>query len=335
MSNTDLMNVTAINSAHLKYNQLLVASLAVPICEEFRKMRGHAIEESKSDPKGMLTLLRSYLRETKSWNQDIIDRQCVSVKSYCQKRLRGRISLARLIETSLVSTAKIMGTPRIGKPKGQIELDVPEPSEFVKDAFVRCSSELHSRDNIVLCTNKATRQEQARNEKNIRKLVKNCVEEFILTSIPLEEILDNVEDEADMVEEAKQILEDAKEEVRLGHGRTDGEVEGETGTEVEGEVEGGGGKEMESGDVVEGMPPMDDNAPAPGGELHEGASEIKTLSVHHTPEDDEDGEKDLIEKERKGFYNENDHGFFSDSDLDSNEDNESEEEGFSVDEDED
>jgi len=313
---TDIVNITAINSAHLKYNQLLVAGLSVPICQEFRKLRLHAIEETKDDPKNMLTTLRSYLRETKSWNQDIIDTHCISVKSYCQNLLRGKISLDRLIETSLVSTAKIMGAPRIGKPKGQVELDIPDSSEFVKDAFVRCASELHSRDNIVLCTNKATKHEQARNEKSIRKLVKNCVEEFILTSIPLEEILDNITDESDMVDEAKHILEDAKEEVKLGTRKEEHGEEAKLGNN-ERKVEGSDGEEHGSDGEEDGMPSIGDKVPD-NREFQEEGGEIKSLAVKHTDEEEDD--RDLIEKkierEKKGYYDEDDHGFFSDSDLD-------------------
>lgn len=324
------MNVTAINSANLKYNQLLVASLTVPICRVFGKMRDEAIESTQNNPSTMLTKLRSYLREIKSWNQDVINTQCVAAKTYCNARLRGRISLDRLIETSLVSTAKIMGTPRIGKPKGQVEINVPESSEFVKDAFIKCARELHTKENIVLFTNKASKQDQSKNEKSIRKIVRNCVEEFILTSIPLEEILDNASDEADMVEEAKQILEDAKEEVKVSDSDSKKEL---PPSSLEEEVTG----ENEEGEKdEEGMPPISDVVPIED-ELNE-TQETKELSLKKHVEEDEN--ENLIKKrEKQGYYDENDHGFFSDSDLNSdydddgkNEYSDGEEEEFELDE---
>jgi hypothetical protein len=314
MSQEDLVNVTAINTAHLKYNQLLVASLSDPICDEFRKMRQVAITHTASNPRKMLTVLRSLLRETKSWNQDVIDNHCKSVKIYCQNRLRGRISLDKLIVTSLVSTAKIMGTPRIGKPKGQIELDIPEPGDFVKGAFVKCARELHRHDNIALCTNRGSRQEMARNEKNIRKLVRNCVEEFILTSIPLQEILDNVANESDLVSEAKQILEDTKDEVKLAES---GQVGGEKKKEEE-ELPPKEKKEGEEEGINDGiakdMPALTDIVPVED-EL------VETEEIKHVPVSSGGEEEELIQKrERSGFFREKDHGFFSDEDLDSEDD---------------
>lgn len=319
---------STINSAHLKYNQLLVNIVLDPIFDHIKKLRSLSIEETRKEPTKVLTCLRNKLREIKVWNQDIMDQHCSIVDAYCRSKLSGKISFPKLIETSLLSTAKIMGAPRVGNPKKQVEIEIPTPDVFVKGAHVHCSTELFKSENIILCSNMVPKDESIKNLKKIKRLFNSCIEEYILTLLPLEDILENVKEE-DVVEEAKQILQEAKDEVKSKEATKQDETKPSSSVidSIKTKEEGGkidenpkteehkieepkqdGPKPMEETSSSL-MPPISDEAIKPTQLVEQ--SEVKDIKVDPgiQPETTEE----------KGFYKEKDNGFFSDSDLESDE----------------
>ena len=181
-------------------------------------MRKEAIEATKDDPRKMLVELREQFKQIPLWNAQVIQEQSSQVLQQASESLRKRINLDSLIQVCLLSTAKIMGTPRLGRPSRKVLIDQPDSDIFIRDAFIFVAKTLWPKENLILFTNKASKRDQLKNFAKIKKIICRAIEEFILTSVPLEDILKASENEVDLVEEAKQILEEVKEEVSLREG---------------------------------------------------------------------------------------------------------------------
>ena len=147
------------------------------ICDEAQKV----CRDSRDNDKYLLTF-QTFLSRIPKWNQNIIDNEVSRIveKSKCSY-------IEELISCVHIVHLKALTCIRVGKRQKQIDIDVPNLSQFIHKTYIRTARKLYN--NVYLYEDDIPPLEVQRNSNEIENIIKASILETINESIPVESIL--------------------------------------------------------------------------------------------------------------------------------------------------
>ena len=147
------------------------------ICDEAQKV----CRASRDNDKYLLTF-QTFLSRIPKWNQNIIDNEVSRIieKSKCSY-------IEELISCVHIVHLKALTCIRVGKRQKQIDIDVPNLSQFIHKTYIRTARKLYN--NVYLYEDDIPPLEVQRNSNEVENIIKASILETINESIPVESIL--------------------------------------------------------------------------------------------------------------------------------------------------
>lgn len=147
------------------------------ICDEAHKV----CRASRDNDKYLLTF-QTFLSRIPKWNQNIIDNEVSRIieKSKCSY-------IDELISCVHIVHLKALTCIRVGKRQKQIDIDVPNLSQFIHKTYIRTARKLYN--NVYLYEDDIPPLEVQRNSNEVENIIKASILETINESIPVESIL--------------------------------------------------------------------------------------------------------------------------------------------------
>ena len=147
------------------------------ICEESQRV----CRDSNDNDKYLLTL-QTFLSRIPKWNQNIIDNEVSRIieNSKCSY-------IDELITCVHIVHLKALTCIRAGKRQKEIDIDIPNLSQFIHKTYIKCARKLYN--NVYLYEDDIPPLEIQRNCSEIDMIIRTAILETINDSIPIESIL--------------------------------------------------------------------------------------------------------------------------------------------------
>lgn len=147
------------------------------ICEESQRV----CRDSNDNDKYLLTL-QTFLSRIPKWNQNIIDDEVSRIieNSKCSY-------IDELITCVHIVHLKALTCIRAGKRQKEIDIDIPNLSQFIHKTYIKCARKLYN--NVYLYEDDIPPLEIQRNCSEIDMIIRTAILETINDSIPIESIL--------------------------------------------------------------------------------------------------------------------------------------------------
>jgi hypothetical protein len=194
-------NTNLLNDSKSEWSIRLMNILCGHVIDGFRSIFNEAIEicETNDEPEKYLMTFQNFLSRIPKWNQNMIDQECGRIKesSKCDY-------LEDLITCVHVIQLKILSCVRTNNQVKKIDIDIPQFSVFLHNAYINIARKLYS--NIYLFQVDASPLEQQKNNREFEVIVQSCILNTIRDNIPIDQLLKQYMDETqeeDVIKEKK------------------------------------------------------------------------------------------------------------------------------------
>lgn len=194
-------NSNLLNDSKSEWSIRLMNILCGHVIDGFRSIFNEAIEicETNDEPEKYLMTFQNFLSRIPKWNQNMIDQECSRIKecSKCEY-------LEDLITCVHVIQLKILSCVRTNNQVKKIDIDIPQFSVFLHNAYINIARKLYS--NIYLFQVDSSPLEQQKNNREFEVIVQSCILNTIRDNIPIDQLLKQYMDETqeeDVIKEKK------------------------------------------------------------------------------------------------------------------------------------
>lgn len=198
-----------------EWNYIVKKHLTPLIFEGFQRLYEEAVEfkEETQDPKydnfSEIHIFQEKIKKIPDWNQLIIDKETERI---VQKSKHS--DLENIVNTAILSRSKLLTIGRNKNPKKRIVFEVPKLRNFIHRCYIECGRELYQESSLFDPDDISFRERQ-KNIKEIKLIIKECIDDTIRFFIDTSKIIKNFYDNDPETENTSLTMDSHYEEEQL------------------------------------------------------------------------------------------------------------------------
>ena len=197
----DDFNMHTLFESKNEWSARLVTILAPMIVEGYKSMLNDSIDlckKNKEMEKYLMTF-QNFISRVPKWNATIIENER---KRICE--VSGCTYLEDLITCVHVIQLKVLTAMRVGQKQKKIDIRIPKLDDFIHKVYINSARKIYK--NVYLFEIKIAPLNIQKNERELEKIIQECILQTIRDGIPVEEIL-----KAYMAETSEEVIEPVQE----------------------------------------------------------------------------------------------------------------------------
>jgi len=180
----DDFNVNTLYESKNEWSARLVNILVPVVVDGYKSMLNEAVILCKknNEMEKYLMTFQNFISRVPKWNATIIEteRKRIVEKSGCNY-------LDDLITCVHVIQLKVLSAMRVGQKQKKIDIHVPKLDDFIHKVYVNSARKIYK--NVYLFEMNIPPLQIQKNERELEKIIQECILFTLRESIPLEEIL--------------------------------------------------------------------------------------------------------------------------------------------------
>lgn len=213
----DDFNMHTLFESKNEWSARLVTILAPTIAEGYKSMLNESIDlckKNKEMEKYLMTF-QNFISRVPKWNATIIENER---KRICE--VSGCTYLEDLITCVHVIQLKVLTAMRVGQKQKKIDIRIPKLDDFIHKVYINSARKIYK--NVYLFEIKIAPLNIQKNERELEKIIQECIIQTIRDGIPIEEIL-----KAYMAETSEEVIEPVQEPPKVVSTATQDNVQDE------------------------------------------------------------------------------------------------------------
>ena len=194
----DDFNMHTLYESKNEWSARLVNILTPVIADGYKSMLQEAITlcKNNNEMEKYLMTFQNFISRVPKWNSSIIEKERKRITE-----ISGCNYLEDLITCVHVIQLKVLTAMRVGQRQKKIDIQVPKLDDFIHKVYINTARKIYK--NVYLFeTLHVSPLNIQRNERELEKLIQECILNTIREGIPLEEIL-----KAYMAESVEEVIE--------------------------------------------------------------------------------------------------------------------------------
>jgi hypothetical protein len=186
----DDYNISSLHDSKNEFCCYLLINLTPLIYEGFKSIFNDSFELCKinKEPGKYLVNFQKLLSVIPKWNENTIINETKRIKNKSSyKNLEDLISCVHIIQTKLITMA------RVGHKQKKIDIPFPTLEKFIHDIYIESARKLYK--NVYLFRTDISPLDIQKNNREIEKIIQECILLVIRNSIPVEHIVSAYMDE--------------------------------------------------------------------------------------------------------------------------------------------
>jgi hypothetical protein len=202
----DDFSVSALHDSRNEWAARLITILTPLIVDGYKSILEEATKlcQDNNEREKYLMTFQNFISRVPKWNSTIIENE---KKRICEKS--GCSYLEDLVTCVHIIQLKILTAMRVGQKQKKIDINIPKLDDFIHKVYINVARKIYK--NVYLFEINIPPVEIQKHNREIEKIVQECILNTVRESVPVETILKAYMDETieeDVIEEIKeQIIE--------------------------------------------------------------------------------------------------------------------------------
>ena len=174
------LNISVLVAARDEYIEQLKCILSPLLIQGFNSIYQDAI--TLSGNKKTIIQFQKLLKDIPGWNQTILQEESKRIKKKCPY-------LMDIVTAIFVTSVKILASVRLKGNRDDIRVKIPTSDIFIHSIYIESAQQIFY-DPFLFYHKKLTFGEVQQNKEQVKKIIRNSVDDTIRTMLPLNDILE-------------------------------------------------------------------------------------------------------------------------------------------------